>query len=285
MLGLSLLAVASGCSALDIPVQSRFDSNIQTTRYNAQDVVELTAYPGYVTHVVFDSDEKILKVMSGFLGAWETSSEGNNLFIKARSVTGKSVDAEGKEVKTEVKPTPAKWQTNLVVVTNKRYYTFLLKLGAGTAGERQNTYRLTFSYPEEIARRAAEAKARAQADESRQVKENAAARNWDYAMQVGKDSRDIAPVAAWDNGVFTFLKFAKKSEIPAVFYVAPDGQETLTNTHVEPEQNLVVIHRLGRQFVLRLDKAVVGVLNQGFDKTVSAHGMQFASTEKGALHE
>ncbi|HHP0489072.1 TPA: P-type conjugative transfer protein VirB9, partial [Vibrio harveyi] len=53
-----LFAVSSSCFALDVPDQSRRDSNIQSTDYHNDDVVAITAYIGMSTHIVFSPDEK-----------------------------------------------------------------------------------------------------------------------------------------------------------------------------------------------------------------------------------
>ncbi|MDA1379470.1 TrbG/VirB9 family P-type conjugative transfer protein [Plesiomonas shigelloides subsp. oncorhynchi] len=91
-------------------------------------------------------------------------------------------------------------------------------------------------------------------------------KNNNYVMQVGRKSRAIAPIAAFDDGTFTYLTFPGKGEIPAVFIVAEDGSETLVNTHINPQRpNTLVMQRLAPQWVLRLNNAVVGVTNRGFD--------------------
>jgi type IV secretory pathway VirB9-like protein len=46
----------------------------------------------------------------------------------------------------------------------------------------------------------------------------------------------------FDDGVFTYLRLPGNREIPAVFHVAADGQETLTNTRMETD--LLVVDRV-----------------------------------------
>ncbi|HHP0597808.1 TPA: P-type conjugative transfer protein VirB9 [Vibrio harveyi] len=277
-----LFAVSSSCFALDVPDQSRRDSNIQSTDYHNDDVVAITAYIGMSTHIVFSPDEKIEHVFTGFADGWETTPKGNHLFIKAISTTGTQTyfDEEGNEVKEEIliTPTVKDWKTNLNVVTNKRNYSFALNLGYGSKGRRQNTYRLTFSYPAEEAKRKALELERSKLREKFTPEVNA--KNWDYVMQVGKKSRNIAPVKAFDDGRFTYLSFAQNSEIPAIFIVTETGQETLINSHISAhDPDTIVIQRISRQLVLRLDNAVVGVTNQAFD-TLSVD-TRSGSTVKG----
>lgn len=263
-----LCAISLPVLALDVPEHSRRDSNIQATDYHNNDVVEITAYIGMSTHIVFSSDEKIQYVFTGFDSGWETTSKGNHLFLKAISTKGKQsyLNKDGEEVVEDIiiSPSVKNWRTNLNVVTNKRNYTFILNLGHGVRGKRQNTYRLTFAYPEE------EAKRRALEIEKSTLREKLTpevnAKNWGYVMQVGEKSRSIAPIKAFDDGRFTYLRFAQNSEIPAIFIVTDTGQETLINSHISAHSpDTIVIQRISRQLVLRLDSAVVGVSNQAFD--------------------
>ena len=277
-----LLGAALPALALDIPDASRLDSNIQSTDYSYDNVVAITAFIGMSTHIVFGPDEKIEQVFTGFADGWETTPKGHHLFIKAISTTGTQTyfDAEGNEVKEDITITPnaRDWKTNLNVVTSKRLYSFALNLGVGSKGKRQNTYRLTFHYPQE------EAKRRAQEQERAKLRQKftptVEAKNWDYVMQVGKRSRSIAPIKAFDDGRFTYLTFAQNSEIPAIFIVTDTGQETLINSHISPHDlNTIVVQRIAKQWVLRLDDAVVGVTNQAFDTL--AVDSQSATTVRG----
>ena len=267
--------VLTPCFALDIPTQSPLDSNIQYSEYQANNVVEITAYIGMATHIVFDKDEVIQYEHSGFSEGWEFEQSANHLFLKARSIAGTEtvIDRSGQEVtqKISIPPNIKDWKTNLIVVTNKRNYSFLLSLADGNKGRRQNTYRLSFQYPTEkvVQDKVAATKA---LEKEKLVKAKVAAasaietKNWKYIQQVGKNSRNIAPYRAWDNGRFTYLSFKKNSEIPAIFMVSETGQETLVNMNIDINHpDTVIIQRIAKQFVLRLDKSVVGITNQGFN--------------------
>ena len=267
--------VLTPCFALDIPTQSPLDSNIQYSDYQANNVVEITAYIGMATHIVFDKNEKVELVRSGFSEGWEFEQSANHLFLKARSIAGIEtvIDRSGQEVTQEISipPNIKDWKTNLIVVTNKRNYSFLLSLAGGEKGRRQNTYRLSFQYPTEkvVQDKVAATKA---LEKEKLVKAKVAAasaeevKNWKYVQQVGKNSRNIAPYRAWDNGRFTYLSFKKNSEIPAIFMVSETGQETLVNINIDINHpDTVIIQRIAKQFVLRLDDSVVGITNQGFN--------------------
>ncbi|MGF1903518.1 P-type conjugative transfer protein VirB9 [Aliivibrio salmonicida] len=263
------------CFALDIPTHSPHDSNIQYSDYQDDNVVEITAFIGMATHVVFDKGESVELVRSGFSEGWEFEQSANHLFLKARSVasTETVIDRSGNEVTNDISipPNVKDWKTNLIVVTSKRNYTFSLVLGDGEKGRRQNTYRLSFQYPIEtkLIDTATAAKNR-EKEKLATAKANKEAtptpKNWKYVQQVGEKSRSIAPYRAWDDGRFTYLSFKKNSEIPAIFMVSETGQETLVNINIDINHpDTVIIQRIAKQFVLRLDKSVVGITNQGFN--------------------
>lgn len=255
--------------SLDIPKASVRDTNIQYVNYQNNNVVAITGYVGMATHIVFSENEIIQQVRTGFSDGWEIDTVDNHLFVKPKSATGKEsyFDADGNEVVTETVITPNSWEwkTNILVVTNKRLYSFLVNLGDGKKGRISNTFRLTFKYPDEEHEQLKVVEDKKELNKRLNAKTNKVI-NWDYVMQVGKDSRNIAPIKAFDDGRFTYLSFAQNSEIPAVFISTENGKETLVNSHINPDNpNTVVVQRIAKQLVLRLDSAVVGVTNNAFN--------------------
>ncbi len=265
LMGTLALSLSAPCVALDTPDFSTFDHNIQHTNYNVQDVVKIVGYTGKVSQIVFGEGETVKEVYSGFDAGWELIKYENNLMIKARTTMATSMDAAGNEIQVPVQPTPKEWFTNLIVITDKRNYAFDLLLGQNWQSKR-STYRLSFNYPKEEKRRqeALEA-ARKEAEALAALrKKTINVQNSDYWMQVGKDSDNIKPIRAVDDGRFTYITFGPHSEIPAIFYLQGE-QETLLNSHINPERpDTLVIQRIAKQLVLRLDDAVVGITNKGF---------------------
>ena len=177
-----------------------------------------------------------------------------------------NLQGQAVEQEVQVQPTAKQWKTNLVVVTNKRNYSFVLNLGTGTQGQKLTTYRLTFDYPIEQTEKTATIKEKQRLKGA--LKQAPQPKNWDYMMQVGEHSRPIAPSSAFDDAIFTYITFAQTSEIPAVFIVDEKGEESLINSHINPQDpNTLIVQRIAKQFVLRLDSAVVGITNQGFNSS------------------
>jgi type IV secretion system protein VirB9 len=105
--------------------------------------------------------------------------------------------------------------------------------------------------------------------------------NASYSLAIGARSEDIVPTAVFDDGLFTYLRLPGNREIPAVFHVAADGQETLTNTRMESD--LLVVDRVSRSMRLRLGDQVVSVINEAFDlegRSVNATGVTVDGVER-----
>ena len=68
---------------------------------------------------------------------------------------------------------------------------------------------------------------------------------------------------AFDDGRFTYFRFANNRDIPAPFYIGADNEETRINFHMDGD--FMVLHRVAPRFVLRLGEAVVGVWNDDYD--------------------
>lgn len=241
------LSLSSGSvSALDTPAVSKLDRRLYTTTYEENQVYPIYAVNGLVTSIVFAEDEMVDVHTSGFSTAWEFAARGNHFFLKPRAKEG---------------------STNLVVITNKRTYHFDLRLGWN---RKTATYELAFTYPEEeAAKRAAEsekecveARLKISAANPTAVAE-APASNRNYTMNFGeaKSSRSIAPVEAFDDGRFTYLRFGKSSDFPSVYRVV-DDTEMLLNAHVEGDW--LVVHGIYEALRLRAGQAVVGVYNENY---------------------
>ena len=240
------LCVANASQALQTPTKSMHDSRITKAVYNEDDVFPIYAVPGRAVLVSFASGETVESVVSGFSTAWDIEHVGNHLFLKS-----KDTDAS----------------TNLVVVTDRRTYHFELRLGWKPS---KATYELRFSYPEDEKRAAllkqeAEKK-KALLKQSPRPKEelllsNLVNRNYTINFGGARDARKIAPVAAFDDGRFTFLKFPLKSDFPAVYQIT-GGEESLVNHHVEG--NWLVLHGIFSELRLRNGQQVAGVYNEDF---------------------
>jgi|WetSurMetagenome_2_1015567.scaffolds.fasta_scaffold01805_3 type IV secretion system protein VirB9 len=238
------------------------DPRIKHVVYDPNQVVRIDAYPGIATHIVFARGETVIDHGTGFSKAWELAPNG-----------------QGGSGHYFLKPKAAAGDTNLFIVTNRREYSFDLvlhkdwrkKMTDNLPVMARMTYRVVFSYPQD------EVVMRIKALEQKYVKALLKAgptpRNWNYTMHVNIQSGDIAPKMAFDDGRFTYLKFPNNREIPTIYLVAEDRSESIVNHHVVDD--VVIVQRLGREFVLRLGTMAVGLFNESYDPDGVApkHGM------------
>jgi type IV secretion system protein VirB9 len=179
-----------------------------------------------------------------------------------------------------VKPRDGATYNNLELNTNRRDYSFEfrmlkdLKGAPPTSGlQAEPMFRVIFRYPPprpalSLTSALTTDQQAPEPSDSEVVKERVETgrpvlRNAHYSMQVLKGAQDIAPSLVFDDGRFTYFRFASNREIPTIFFISPTGEEARINFAMEGD--LAVVQRLGRRFVLRLGKAVVGVWNDAFD--------------------
>lgn len=244
LLALTLTCLASwSCLAEEVPVAGTKDARIKFVEYDPNDVVQIVGHFGYSTHITFSDKERVTSVVLGDTLAWEVAPAGNNLFVKPREDNAR---------------------TNMTVLTNQdRVYTFYLaaapKPPSRNEADTALYLRVTFRYPD-----AAKAlvKRRDDGEEAKRLLATAHRdiRNIDY-MECGDD--DVTPDQAFDDGRFTFLRYAGARQIPAVFVVNPDGSEALVDSHMEADT--LVVHRVAQRLVFRRGDSVGCIVNQAYD--------------------
>ena len=267
--------------AQGLATASPADPRLREVIYDPQAVVTVPVKRGVVTLVVLDANESITDVASGLGGdcskadaAWCIAAQpgGRYLFVKPKSA--------------------ATAPNNLAVVTDKRVHSFRFVV-LGDADAKAPVFRLMVQAPAQRAaahRLAANAMVdasqalsllplteltalSAQADSPQLpppqeiVAERLQAKpkvvNAHYSVAEGAGSADIVPTLVFDDGRFTYFRFAGNGQLPAVFEVLGDDSETLVNARMEDE--LLVVDRVSRRLILRAGAAVVGVWNEAFD--------------------
>lgn len=227
------------------------DSRVRTVAYRPNDVVAIEGRYGFLTMIELSEDERIENVAIGDSLAWQVvpSRSAHMLFLK---------------------PVEQNAATNLAVVTNRRTYAFSLSARPVTrnrsgAPVRDGLYRVIFRYPEEEARQAELAAARARVEALARDREATAIRaasttptawNMHYRMHGDRGAR---PKIALDDGRFTYFQFAANAEIPAVFAIEEDGAETLVNYVVKGPY--VVVERLAPAWRLRAGENTARISN------------------------
>lgn len=242
------------------------DPRVRTETYNPQKVFSVYTAVGVATLIQFEEDESLALSPASVLGigdaeAWDLGVRGNNIVLK---------------------PMARHPKTNIVVVTNKRTYSFdLMPASANNPA----TYILSFNYPNSIA-------ARQDADRERErmvamARAEERSINTNYIWKGDISAAALAPTAAWDDGRFTRLSYDHAGEQPVFYKVLPDGTEALLNYNVDPtERATIELHEVIRTVRARFNNQVIEIHNKSYARPAlnragtSEHGT--VRTERGA---
>jgi type IV secretion system protein VirB9 len=250
------------------PKSSPYDARMQKVPYNKEDVTTINVRLGFVTTVIFDDDEIVEKAISGFEAGWSIIPYQNKLFISAVPVEQElpqETEAAGDSVKMKrFEPTARDWRTNLFVSTNKRSYSMDLNI----VGQGIYAHVVRYWYPEKDQAEGEKQKIAASLAQGKYP------RNWNYYFKAGRDSENIVPDFAYDDGALTYLGFREGKSFPSVFLLNGD-EEQIINYSVEQKgrYKVMVIHKLNRGFVLRYGTQVVGILNKSYGQYVKPYSL------------
>ena len=218
-----------------VPARGAVDSRVRTAIYDSNQVYRLRGYVGYQIDLQFESGETFVGLGAGDIDGLSFAAQDNHLFLK---------------------PKAAKVGTNLTVLTTRRSYQFDYTASSlqPRAGDWDVIYSVRFTYSPPAGPGSADGL-------NRLLEQSAAGsrRNVDY-WYCG--SAAVKPIAAWDDGVHTRLRFAAKAEQPAIFVENDDGTESLLNFSMETGD--VVVHRVVRQMIVRRGRLVGRIINKGF---------------------
>src|ERR1700722_10083683 len=233
-------AIQSGilctCSLIVAPIEAqepirqiRIDDRVRSVVYSADEIYRLHGFVGYQIDLEFETGERFVGLGAGDVEAIGFAAQDNPWFVK---------------------PKASRVRTNLTVLTTRRVYQFdyAVTPPGGSDGDRSDMiYTLRFVYP------APPSVGRAAAD-------NSADGVLDHPSETLPTNRDywycgnvaLKPVAAFDDGVHTHLRFDSRADLPAVFVRNDDGTESLLNFNIQNDE--LVIYRIARRFIIRSGK-------------------------------
>jgi type IV secretion system protein VirB9 len=213
---LALALVGAPASAQIRPQPGDGDPRIQSVEYDANQVIQIQAAPGYQVTIELGSDEQIENVAVGDSGAWQVTANrvGSRLFVK---------------------PIQAGVSTNMTVVTNVRTYAFELVPLGGPSPDMAFTIR--FRYP-------APATALASAEAELIIEGR-------YRLS---GERTLRPSRISDDGRHTYIEFPRDHALPAIYAVDDRGEESLVNGMMRDD--LFVIDSVVPRLVFRIDQHV-----------------------------
>jgi type IV secretion system protein VirB9 len=253
-------------SCLDSTVAAAADPRMKEIEYDGKSVINLHVARGVATAIELDPSDAISFAATGVgadcakeIDSWCIAALPNSrvIFVKPKSFASGS--------------------NNLQIVSSLgRFYSFHFDI-LGRTDPRPPIYRLTIKAPRQAAADSPGGAANAPgiavlsgiapSNPRDLVRERLHAEprvvNSRYSIALGAFSDDIVPSTVFDDGRFTYLRFAANREIPAVFQIGQDGLESLVNARTEGD--LLVVDRVARRLNLRLGRQVVGVFNDAFD--------------------
>lgn len=273
-----LLLIGNPAWSLGIPAVSPFDSRIQHINYNSRNSTQVNTRPGYLTTLLFDRDEQVIDFQIGFPQGWRVIKTLNRVDIIPAPITQPVTDTEGHSVDQVFLPTAADWQTNLFIVTSKRYYS--VELNVLDKQSPKQAFVVRYNYPDEQRQQTEEARLRylkqqREKDQQQQITtaldQSSVPRNWHYTKRVATGAEFIAPDFAYDDGRFVYLGFAPNKRIPSVFAVLNAQEQVVTPKVIKRDSyTLLVLRATSPDWVLRYGQAVVGIDNAQFGKNVLA---------------
>ena len=226
------LLLTSVVLAEETPRPGPSDSRVLLATYRDSEVYKVVATYGFQTTIEFSDKETVETISIGDSIAWQVVPAGHRVFLK---------------------PQEQNAVTNMTVITSLRPYYF--ELGARKTGNPASvTFLLRFTYPDlsptvldvRSTSRPAVLPAKKPSDY-----------NFNYTLT---GTKEIAPLRVFDDGEFTFMQFRGLADLPAVFLVGKDKQESVVNYRIEGPY--VVIERIGSQFSLRHGSDVACVHNR-----------------------
>lgn len=264
------LALATGvypaAHAAQVPEPAKKDKRIRFATYDPYDVITIYTQIGMGTTILFEKGEKVVDMVGGDVEAWgaDTPLARNGVFIKPAGSTP---------------------DTNLQVITNKRTYSFDLKLARRQSGKDKADgpfMTVYFRYP--AADREVDRAVREDEMSRDLLKAGAPPANRHYTVQ---GSSDLAPVEAWDDGRSTFMRFRSRASIPSA-YGNRDGDDALEQIeNITVNDGLMQVPGVRRKIVLRIGREVACVFNEAYDRDAARPTTNTASpfvnrTLKGA---
>jgi type IV secretion system protein VirB9 len=241
LLLISLFLIPSFSYAVQESRPSPSDARLRVITYNPNAIHKYTGYYGYQASILLEDGEEVKTLSMGDSSAWQIVPSGSRIFIKP------------------ISDNPNEATTNMLLVTNKRIYHFILDANEVDPEKGINDPNLVFEtkflYPESGSSAVQQFNNRKGPDLSEPEKYN-----FNYTIS---GASDIAPMRVFDDKEFTYFQFTNKNaDIPAFFLVDSDGKEALINYRVEGDY--IVIERVTSQFTLRHGQDITCVFNESW---------------------
>lgn len=216
-----------------LPIDSRF----RVITYLPGGIHKYTGFFDYQASILLEEGETVSTIAMGVTSGWYINPVESRIFIKP------------------ISENPLLTNTNMLMITNKRTYYFILEAAeAESMDDPDLVWETRFVYPEtgnDIVKRVKTTNSLDLNDPEKDF-------NFNYTVS---GSEYIAPLKVFDDGEFTYFEFPKvNADIPAIFLVDSEGKEALINYRVEGDY--IVVERVTSQFTLRHGPDVSCIFNE-----------------------
>lgn len=212
---IALALLTSPGSAQVLPEPSFENPRIQSVRFEPGQEIQLTALPETGLTLVLEPGEQITRV---------AVDDGNALQATV------SAESDG----LLLMPKRSGQLGGIAVDTNRRSYRFALRTGRDLMA----AYLVQIEHgpppiPMDVIA----------------PSEPMSSQVWRYRL---RGDRKVRPLAISDDGKRTFIEFAPRQALPAIFAIGPSGKEQVVNGHMRG--GVFVIDRVWQRLVFRIDK-------------------------------
>lgn len=215
------------------------DSRLRVINYFPQGIHRYVGYYDYQASILLEEEEEVQTISMGDTTGWQIIPAGRRIFIKPVALN------------------PDDANTNMLLITNKREYHFILEAREADpelgVNDPNLVFETTFVYSDSTDKDLQQFSSNDLPDLS-----NPEDYNFNYTMS---GSELVAPIRAFDDGEFTYLQFEDvNADIPAIFNVDFQGNESLINFRVSGDY--IVVERVSSVMTLRFGRDIVCLFNE-----------------------
>ncbi len=214
------------------------DPRLHVITYSPNGIHKYVGYYDYQASILLEEGETVKTISMGNTEGWQIVPAGNRIFIKP------------------IADNPADTETNMLMITNKRVYHFVLQsaeVGPEGINDKKLVFETRFVYPDGDNSAIQQYNKQQGPDLSEPEKYN-----FNYTIS---GSQYIAPMRVFDDGEFTYFQFShKNAEVPSFFLVDSEGKESLVNYRVA--NDYIVLERVSSQLTLRHGTDVACIFNE-----------------------
>lgn len=218
------------------------DSRLRVITYSPHKIHHYVGYYDYQASILLEKGEEVQTLsMGGDPSTWQIVPSGSRIFIKP------------------VADNPEDAKTNVLLITNKRIYHFILEakeVGPRGIDDPDLVFETRFVYPDAVGTDIVQQ----YTTKSKDIPDLSEPEKYNFNYTIS-GNEEIAPLRVFDDGEFTYFQFTKSNaELPAFFLVDSEHKEALLNYRAVDDY--IIIERVTSQFTLRHGNNVACVFNE-----------------------